>query len=104
MKRRTEPVLKTIAAGEHSSITLNPADYTVTTSAAGITFTANCKTVVGIGHPPPPRPPGNAAFALNKGDELTLSANQNQITILSYQSFTLPDTPLRIRRKPARRS
>jgi hypothetical protein len=103
MKRRTEPILQTFAAGDHSSITFSPADYTVTTSPTALTFTANCGTVITIGHPPPPRPPNNASFALKTGEQLTLSANDGQVTILSYQLFTIPDRPLRIRKKPARR-
>lgn len=102
MPKRNQPKMQTIPPGEHSSITFNPADYTVTTSPTALIFTAaKDGTPVTIGHPPPPRPPGNEVFALKKGDQLTLSVNDNQVTILSYQEFTLPNRPLR--RKPKRR-
>jgi len=98
MPRRPQPILETIAPGQHSSITLTPSDYKISVKPTGIIFTANSATTITIGHPPPPGK--NTDYALSPGEEFTLHlADNGQLTILAYQEFTLPDKPVRPRRR-----
>ena len=98
MPRRPQPILQTIAPGQHSSITLTPGDYDVCVEPTGITFTANSNTTITIGHPPPPG--RNTDYVLSRGEEFTLHlADNGQLTILAYQEFTLPNKPVRPRRR-----